>query len=124
MGPYGDCMEECECPYCDYTGPVDSVEGHISARTDGGHAGELGRYHREELVGRAAGDEQGAESSESVAESVDSAGPGTGIVVATLLFALVIVAISVMGDGGESDQSLEEESDEDEQDGQVALVEG
>jgi len=44
-----------ECPFdgCDYTGSVDSVEGHISGSQSGDHRGEVGRHFREELVDRA-----------------------------------------------------------------------
>lgn len=48
-------MVSVECPVegCDYSAPVESVEGHLSASTDGDHEGRLGLNHRQELVERA-----------------------------------------------------------------------
>jgi len=44
-------MAECECPIdgCDFTGPLKSVEAHISGSASGGHEGETGRGFREKL---------------------------------------------------------------------------
>lgn len=48
-------MVHVDCPVegCDYSGPIDSVEGHLSASTAGDHKGRLGIYHRGELVAQA-----------------------------------------------------------------------
>jgi hypothetical protein len=50
-------MVEVSCPLgdCDYTGPVKSVEAHISGSTEDDHEGEVGRRHREGLVEQAEG---------------------------------------------------------------------
>lgn len=47
-------MVEIECPVegCDFSGPLNSVEGHISA-SNGNHKGEAGANFREELRNRA-----------------------------------------------------------------------
>jgi len=47
-------MVEIECPVegCDFSGPLKSVEGHISA-SNGNHKGEAGANFREELRDRA-----------------------------------------------------------------------
>lgn len=48
-------MTEVDCTVggCGYTGTVESVEAHISGSTRDGHAGEVGRHHREALVEQA-----------------------------------------------------------------------
>lgn len=40
---------ECTVDGCDYTGPLPSVEAHISASTTNGHKGMLGTNYRREL---------------------------------------------------------------------------
>lgn len=120
-------MASTECPFCDYTGTVDSVEGHISARTDGGHAGELGRYHREELL-QVDDTSNGGESSETHSESVDSEATGgvPAVGIAVVLVALaVVIALRVQGSGGEEqlDESAGEESSTEDADA-VPMVEG
>lgn len=50
-------MAEVDCPYCDYSAPLKSVEAHISGSSNGDHEGQVGRNHREELVEQAEGRE-------------------------------------------------------------------
>jgi hypothetical protein len=48
---------DVECPVedCGYTGPVESVEAHISRSVEGDHEGEVGRIYREDLTAQAGG---------------------------------------------------------------------
>lgn len=119
-------MANCECPYCDFTGSVDSVEGHISARTDDEHAGELGRYHREQLLGRVEDGLNSEENSERYSEGLESVAtsgvPVAGIVLLVVVLA-VVFALKGDGDQGESDQP-DEDSSGTEEIGTVPMVEG
>lgn len=46
----GTATGDVTCPACEeYTGPMSSVEAHISRLTDDDHAGTVGREYREEL---------------------------------------------------------------------------
>jgi hypothetical protein len=122
-------MAEVNCPVdgCDYTGPVGSVEGHISASQSGGHQGEVGRHFREDLVERAERSiGGGATDSVEVAESPDGSGgdyrpegggdasdsgprvpPGKAVVASTLI--LLLSAFGSSG-GGSDDGSDDTES--------------
>jgi hypothetical protein len=48
-------MTDVVCPFdnCDYSGPVGSVEAHISGSGGGEHRGEFGADHRADLVEQA-----------------------------------------------------------------------
>lgn len=50
-------MATAECPVgeCGYTGPVKSVEAHLTGSASGDHAGKLGRNFREDLIGQVEG---------------------------------------------------------------------
>lgn len=63
-------MADVECPVedCGYTGPVNSVEAHISRSVEGGHEGEVGRVYRDDLTAQAEGR---ADSSADGTESGD-----------------------------------------------------
>lgn len=90
-------MAEVECPVeggCDYAGSVKSVEGHISASTEGDHQGEAGANFREELRKQAeavaeAGREGASEVADAAREDVGSSAgsflAGPAVAGATLL---------------------------------------
>jgi hypothetical protein len=70
----------CAVDGCGYRGTVSEVEAHISGSTSGGHSGEVGRHHREELVSRAerrgGGAADLAGSQDATVEGDVSDGPG------------------------------------------------
>ena len=48
-GSPGRPTNDVQCPLCSYTNSPRSVEGHISAKTDEKHKGEVGRQYRDQL---------------------------------------------------------------------------
>jgi hypothetical protein len=136
-------MVEVNCPVdgCNYSGPVGSVEGHISASQSGGHEGEVGRHFREGLVEQAEGSISGDGATvPEVAESSDGSGaddhpgegggassggrsipPGKAVVVSTL--ALLLLAFS---DTTDADTEVEEQAGDQEAGGDPAggLIDG
>lgn len=66
-------MATTECPIgdCGFTGPVKSVEAHISGSMAGEHAGRVGREFREQLIDAV---ERAASGAEDLAEDVGGAG--------------------------------------------------
>jgi hypothetical protein len=104
-------MVEVGCPVdgCDFSGPVRSVEAHISGSTSGEHLGEVGRRYRQELTGLA---ERATESNEELRESLatppseaGSGASGRQLLVATALFVVVVAfaGSTSAGDGGSVD---------------------
>jgi len=64
----------CPVENCEYTGPVSSVEAHISRSVEGAHGGEVGRVYREGLTAQAEGhDESSADGTES-GDATESSG--------------------------------------------------
>lgn len=139
-------MAEVACPLgdCGYTGPMRSVEAHISGNTDDDHRGEVGRLHRESLVSQVEDeqtgeetntDEQGSSGSPEVVadggpEQVEETGeetsdeasddglsidPGMALLAASALF-LLIVVVSVWTGSEETTETGEttEETDSEE----------
>lgn len=107
-------MVDVTCPVdsgCDYSGPVRSVEAHISGSQQGDHQGEVGRDHREELVDRAeATASGGATEDQEVAESPDDTGEdypseatsvgGSPVAAAPALFAPLLGTAATGGSSG------------------------
>lgn len=109
-----------QCPWCDYSGMVGSVEAHISGSADEAHRGKVGHDLREYLPQTPdSGEENDSETSvpDLPEPGENDAPPGWALVVATVLFVVVMVAVSSGGvDAGQID--------EDSEDGQeVTLVE-
>lgn len=118
-------MEEVECPYCEYTGAVRSVEAHISGSCEGDHAGEVGRSYREELRMQI---EESPEIVDEERASVPDGGTGPTkgqvLVIVTALFLVSVVVMSFTGDV-EEDEPEPEEEDETESDAEtLTLMEG
>jgi len=79
---------DAECPIagCDYRAPIGSVEAHISGSTSGGHEGEVGRHHREDLRNRVEGALNGddeADESPDGTETGDRSGGALDVAEAT-----------------------------------------
>lgn len=119
-----------ECPWCDYEGVVESVEAHISSKTDDAHAGRVGYDLRDYLpqtdeTGETAEESNEAPSFGNLPETGEESDevPTWALLAATVLFALVVVA--VVSSGGEEAASAEATAEiEDEQEaGQTGLVE-
>jgi len=110
-------MAEVECPVggCDYSGPVGSVEAHLSGSTEGEHSGSTGRDFREELVEEAentaeAGSTEGSETKDGGEESAvepisddgETAGEGSGSATPAAALPLLATggAVSGLGEDG------------------------
>ena len=133
-------MTDVVCPFdnCDYSGPVGSVEAHISGSGGGEHRGEFGADHRADLVDQAeeklngdgrppvdateSGDatetDNGGDRSSSGAtegggtptSSGSKMPPSKALIGASLLFALA--AFTGSTDGAAVDSAAEEDAEE------------
>lgn len=70
-----------DCPYCEYSGMVSAVEGHISGKSDEAHRGKVGRDLKDHLP----------------AVEDDDVAPGTALVTATVALVLIVAASSRSG---------------------------
>jgi hypothetical protein len=133
-------MTDVVCPFdnCDYSGPVGSVEAHISGSGGGEHRGEFGADHRADLVeqaeeklngggvpveskelgdatetdGRADASSSGAtEGGEAATSSGSKVPPSKALIGASLLFALA--AFTGSSGGTAVDSAAEEDAEED-----------
>lgn len=126
---------ECPIDDCDYSGDIDSVEGHISGSRDNGHSGKVGQNFRSELRATLAeknSEEQstldmtGAESNLATAldqsekeEQIDSSAStdidsNRALLGATLVFVAVVLFDRLMSD--DQDQDQDQERDQENQD--------
>jgi hypothetical protein len=73
-------MTDVVCPFdnCDYSGPVGSVEAHISGSGGGEHRGEFGADHRADLVEQAEEKLNGGGGPAEATESGDVSGTEKG----------------------------------------------
>lgn len=121
------------CPFCDYRGSRESIEAHISAKTDEDHQGKVGRQWRDTIASSVAEVEEDDEPEEDSREAGSFGGlPGPGedsseeagwmLVAATVLFVLVVVATTVDGGDGATVEPAAEDQDGENED--IALVEG
>jgi hypothetical protein len=124
-------MVEIGCPVdgCDFTGNVDSVEGHISGAQSGDHGGEVGRHFREELIERAEVAAEGGESgdasetnyapegSPTATSSGTRIAPSTALIVASVVFGLSAFA------GSTSETATETAADQDGEEPDGGLIE-
>jgi hypothetical protein len=131
-------MTDVVCPFdnCDYSGPVGSVEAHISGSGGGEHRGEFGADHRADLVEQAeeklngggvpveskeSGDVSGmdggdgasssgaTEGGETPTSSESKVSPSKALIGASVLFALA--AFTGSSSGATVDQAAEEDAD-------------
>jgi hypothetical protein len=124
---------ECPIDGCDYSGDIDSVEGHISGSRDDGHSGKVGQNYRSELREALAEknseeestlDMTNAESNLATAldqseaeEQTDSSASNDinssrALLAATLLFVAVVLFDRVMSDDRDRDQDQDRESED------------
>lgn len=120
-----------QCPWCDYEGMVPSVEAHISGKADEVHRGKVGHDLRDHLPQT---DDSGEESNESTASAMvadlpesdeeSNVPPGWALVAATVLFLVVVLAVSMDSDSGEEDPQADviDEDEEAEDAEQMALI--
>lgn len=116
-------VAKCPMDGCDYEGPARSVEAHVSGTSDDLHRGELGRNWRSVIEASHESDEQAAEASaeatETPSEGSNQEGvgvpPGAAVLVATVLLGLMVVATSVEGSAGGSDEQVEQPDEDGEE---------
>lgn len=96
-----------QCPFCEYEGMVASVEGHISGKSDEAHRGKVGRDLREYLpqTTEEATEETNQESYPK--QSVEDLEPGTALVAASVVLA-VVVLVGAAGSGASTSTASEE----------------